>query len=353
MEKLNLEQLKAEFSRYSLSGTQSGNEYIWGNTRGWNIKGFNNVCVMAAQHGNEVIGVDVLKDILPLIGKINGSLIGIMGNPQAYEAGVRYIDEDMNRVWAKVKQALETWKTSALTSYESKHAHKVLAPHLSMADYLFDIHATINPSDPMILAPTDFIHGDNVDLLADFGINNLLCGTGLLPADKQPVYADSFVNDVGKGFGVTVEGGWLGDPQLAPKLSSGLCSILHKLGKLKKRDIPNETEVDRVTHFNVHNAHTNVPYSPGFTFERVYKNGEEIAAGTLLAHTNSGPVIVDRDSVVFFQKSQSSLDSGKVALGDEVCILTDPPYLLDRGQFWLGISPALNYLGGIKKYFHL
>lgn len=342
MNTIDLDELQSQFSHLLLPPTnpaqKSEDTYVWGKKNAIHESALKTVSIMAAQHGNEVVGVHVLNALLPHIPKIKGGVLGMIGNVEAYKKGTRYDEEDMNRVWEKVMHAIKTGDMSVLKSYEALRAYDHLAPHLLHTDYFYDIHATINESAPMLLTPTDAIDGANLDLLAEFGIHNLIYGKKLLAKDNKPVYADSFVNQYGRGFGVTVEAGWLGDTKLAPKIVAAICSILKKLNKLNEADVPITMKDVRTWYFDAYKAHTNVPYTPGLTFDRVFENGEEISAGTVLAYTNSGPITAQTDSHIFFQKSQKSLDAGKVAVGDEVCILTAPPQSIYKDAFEKGLN---------------
>ena len=58
---------------------------------------------LAGMHGNEPSGVDALENVFGILSAsqvpFNGRFIGIRSNIDALGSNVRYIDEDMNRIW--------------------------------------------------------------------------------------------------------------------------------------------------------------------------------------------------------------------------------------------------------------
>jgi succinylglutamate desuccinylase len=67
--------------------------------------------VTAGVHGNEPAGVEALRRVFDALERlqprIEGRVVGLMGNQAALERGVRFIDVDLNRLWsAKSVRAL-------------------------------------------------------------------------------------------------------------------------------------------------------------------------------------------------------------------------------------------------------
>lgn len=136
----------------TLTGTQPGPKTI----------------IQGCTHGNERGGKDILEKLVAEISpdNLSGQLGLILGNPQAYEKNVRFIDEDLNRLLEpeKLKSILNLPPKTGGTqgagkeilnqvqddiSYEQKRLLEII-PHYQNIDYLLDIHATINPSVPFV-----------------------------------------------------------------------------------------------------------------------------------------------------------------------------------------------------------
>ena len=101
VQKDNLIQYESNTSIQNIKPELSDNyERIIGNYHSNNEK---TVVFTAAIHGNEQSGVIALKrffkDIKQLDLKIDGTVIGIIGNINALSKNVRFIDEDLNRIW--------------------------------------------------------------------------------------------------------------------------------------------------------------------------------------------------------------------------------------------------------------
>lgn len=120
--------------------------------------------IVALMHGNEISGALVLDHILrsdlrPMIGKL--SLV--FANVAAFEQfaqenpnASRYIDEDMNRLWA-------TKADNGRSNIERARV-RTLRPLFENVDLLLDLHSMQSDSPPLLLAgPSDkgrdFAHG--------------------------------------------------------------------------------------------------------------------------------------------------------------------------------------------------
>lgn len=111
--------------------------------------------VTAGVHGNEPSGVIALQGIFRELKqsgpKINGTLVGISGNRKALKKGVRFIDEDLNRIWTQEKLEKEIPESSeqiemghiigALNRYPKRDYGK---------RYFLDCHTTSSESLPYI-----------------------------------------------------------------------------------------------------------------------------------------------------------------------------------------------------------
>lgn len=61
------------------------------------------IIAIAALHGNEPAGVNALERFFSFIEenkvRMNGRLVGLMGHTAAFQQGVRFVDQDLNRIW--------------------------------------------------------------------------------------------------------------------------------------------------------------------------------------------------------------------------------------------------------------
>jgi succinylglutamate desuccinylase len=105
---------------------------------------FNRVAIVGGTHGNEIIGVHLIKKFNQhpdLIQRSSFAAQVLLGNPKAIAANVRYIDRDLNRSFER-----ERLEDENLTSYEdlqAKHIDRLIGPYNDAAvDVIVDLHST-------------------------------------------------------------------------------------------------------------------------------------------------------------------------------------------------------------------
>lgn len=168
----------------------------------------------AGIHGNETAPLEILNDIISDIhtGKqpsVHHSLF-IFGNPKAMNLGKRFVDENLNRLFAR---SLE----DKPDNYDVRRA-KVIIKHLETfysddsKKTHYDLHTAIRSSQlekfaMYPFAPDEEIHMDQLYFLADSGIQAVIFGhspaTTFSYHSKSLFKAKSFTLELGrvKGFG--------------------------------------------------------------------------------------------------------------------------------------------------------
>jgi aspartoacylase len=108
------------------------------------MKRISRVAIVGGIHGNELTGVYLVKKFerLPqLIQRESFETFTLLGNPQAFKAGRRYIDQDLNRCFHS-----QDLHDPTLSSYEERRAktiHQQLKPPgKSPVDLTIDLHST-------------------------------------------------------------------------------------------------------------------------------------------------------------------------------------------------------------------
>lgn len=114
------------------------------------------VTILGGIHGNELVGVEIIRWLQDLLGSVpfstfdsmSGELILGLGNPQAIEAGTRACSkvDDLNRCFIVNEGCI---KQKKILSYEEQRSLDI-RPLLKETDILLDIHATNKPSLPFI-----------------------------------------------------------------------------------------------------------------------------------------------------------------------------------------------------------
>ena len=119
------------------------------------------VIAFAAVHGNEHAGVLALQEVFRLLSAayednpgfvFNGTLIGFLGNLQAYRAGLRFLEKDLNREWTpdNIRRILHI------------PADELRAEDLEMAELYDAVHSVIAEIKPETLVMLD-LHTTSAD----------------------------------------------------------------------------------------------------------------------------------------------------------------------------------------------
>jgi succinylglutamate desuccinylase len=206
------------------------------------------IVVLAGMHGNEPAGVeaaenifDMLKDVHP---PINGRLTAIQANIPALEENVRYIDEDMNRLWFpsiidRIRKTPEH-KIDSSERLEIKRLLPILRDIKNKSEqpiFLVDLHTfsadgymfTITSTDPRQRKLLSNLHIPMV-----FGIGKSLRGTALRYYQKQ-----GFIS-----FGL--EGGQHQDELTEYNITSALILLLKTLGCIEQQYVLRSKNTNRI-----------------------------------------------------------------------------------------------------------
>jgi len=278
------------------------------------------VVVLAGMHGNEPAGVSAATNILNKLKgvgpSINGQLLLIRANIRALEQGVRYIDEDMNRLWfpsiienlreapeEKIESSERIEIKQLLTIFDRLKAQTdqpvILADlHTFSADgYMFTISST-DPRQRQLLA--------NLQVPMVFGIGESLRGTALRYYQKQ-----GFIS-----FGL--EGGQHQHELTEGNITSALMLLLQAVGciqqqyvseirdyrqylKSQTKHLPVETEL---VYQHIIEPGDNFKMRPG------YQNFQPVKKGEWLANDKDGKIVARCDGYILMPLYQSQGNDG-------------------------------------------
>ena len=103
--------------------------------------------IIGALHGNERAGLEVVHAMYENRKHIDGTITAVLGNPKAYNSGVRYIDENLNRIF---KDPIEGSSYEAQRAREIEHLFKTIATQ-SEKVAVIDIHTTSQGEDQVYM----------------------------------------------------------------------------------------------------------------------------------------------------------------------------------------------------------
>jgi succinylglutamate desuccinylase len=255
------------------------------------------IVIMAGVHGNERVGVHVIQKLNTLLRQeeIIGEVYLILGNPDAYKNNVRFVDEDMNRLFGK--ETLEEIKKLSFKqlNVEQKRVLELL-PILQKADFLLDIHSTINPSVPFVFTENTERH---LRMAQCFDVEYIVCNSQNGPKDMNSC-TDNFVDRNG-GIGLTYESGWHKDEQCFENvlLKAKLFLAYTKATFLSLKPSPRKLQSKSLLLYK-----SIIPKSDKFYFLKKFKNFETVSAGTIIATDDKKEIYVEQNSYFLFVKNK-------------------------------------------------
>lgn len=278
------------------------------------------VAILAGMHGNEPAGVEAAKNILRMLRNaprpISGRLTAIQANIRALEEKVRFIDEDMNRLWfpsiiEKIRETPES-RIDSSERIEIKRILPILGEIEDRSDQpvvLVDLHTfsadgymfAITSGDPRLRKLLSNLHVPMV-----FGIEESLRGTALRYYQK-------------KGFlSFGLEGGQHFDELTEYNITSALIILLKTLGCIEEQYVPeiNEYEQDLKSQTSHLPIETELVYQhiiePGdeFRMRPGYQNFQPIKKGEWLATDKNGKIMAVCDGYILMPLYQSQGDDG-------------------------------------------
>lgn len=278
------------------------------------------VVVLTGLHGNESAGVrataqifDMLQGIRP---QIRGRLLAIKANIPALEQNVRYLDEDMNRLWfPSILDDIRNTPVDQIKSSERREIKHFL-PILDeikndsrRSAVLADIHTfsaegkmfTITSSEPKQRKLISNLHVPMV-----FGIEKTLRGTALAHYQEQ-----GFIS-----FGL--EGGQHVNNLTEYNITASLILLLQAVGCIEKQYVSEIKEYEQ--HLRTHTQH--MPVETELVYQHIieagdefemrpgYKNFQPVKKGEWLADDQNGKIAALCDGYILMPLYQSQGNDG-------------------------------------------
>lgn len=277
------------------------------------------VIAVGGIHGNEPAGVNAIQEIFQMLHvetainpefQFQGKLVGLIGNKSAFDAGLRYIDHDLNRAWHphqialwrhRPAEALTVEQTELLSLIEAIR-HEILAfkpdtliivdLHTTSAqDGVFSIPLEYDPESLLLAsslrAPVvlGLLEGINGGTLLHYAAGNHF-KTGLYPTRTECV---------------AFEAGQHHDPKSVSRAITAVINLLKTVGCFDDAEVNHRHEevlhdysrqLPQITRIRyVHHIQPDMAFKmrPG------YANFQPISAGEHLADDINGRVLAPSD----------------------------------------------------------
>lgn len=283
--------------------------------------------VTAAVHGNEPAGVLALQSVFSMLEQqepaFKGTLVGVVGNLQAYQQKMRFIDRDLNRAWIpeQIQRILHANPEHlAAEDREIKSLiqlfHELLETYRPEAMVLLDLHTTsadggifcIPSDDKAALRLAKALHAP-VILQFFEGIEGPLLRYAVDGHFNYTAYAP-------KTIGVAFEAGQHEDPDSVQRAIAVIIHCLRATGCIEDDALPNPQEKILDAYSQALPKVTRLRYAhrirPGdaFRMRPGYSNFQVIQDGEHLADDVCGPIRADQNGLILMPLYQAKGSEG-------------------------------------------
>ena len=283
------------------------------------------VCV-AGLHGNEPSGVEALRRVLRRLDEnrpaFRGELVGLAGNVPALERGLRYLDEDLNRIWTLDRVAAlegiprDGREAACPLTAEAREQGRLMAALETVFRraggrevYFMDLHTTSSESVPFAtfsdsLRNRSFARSFPVPLV--LGVEEELEGTLL-----------DWIDHLGH-VAVGLEGGAHRTPESVVHLERAIWLALVSVGAVELADVPEPDGLRRRLRraaeavpslFEVVYRH-GLREGDGFRMEPGFRNFERVEEGQLVARDRRGEIRAPESGRLFLPLYQDKGGEG-------------------------------------------
>src|SRR3989338_6695361 len=261
------------------------------------------VLVVGGTHGDEPMGVQVIHALKEELKNqaVVGEIIVMIGNPEAVEKKVRFVDSDLNRFFGN-EAALKNKPLQARLKEEVR-AREIM-PLLKKVDYLLDIHSTLKPSIPFLYMENTKKHRKAVE---EWSVPYIISPDYNFTNQAFRSCMDNIVDAHG-GVGITYETGWNQDNSHFESVLSNVKAFLKQtraaFHDFKSNELPSAPQ-------SLFIYKELIAQTKKFVFEKDFNNFAFVSKGEVIARDGTQCVSVDQDSYFIFPKM--NIKQGKTA----------------------------------------
>lgn len=269
--------------------------------------------ITAGVHGNEPAGIYALESVFENLYKdtppVQGKIIGLSGNRQGLKKGVRFIDEDLNRIWTPAN--LTSQKVDSSEKREMFQILHVLHQNLTAQYplcYFIDCHTTSSESEPYLSVQNrneNFSWARQFPLHIVRGFSDLIQGG--LDAYESQMGMTGFVCEAGQHQSEAsvenLEGMiWLALQQVCDLHFEDLKHFPEAVHKIEEKK-----ETRKI--FEIQYCH-HITQADHFKMEPGYRNFQKIEKNEHLASQNGKPLYSRWDGYLFMPLYQQQGNEG-------------------------------------------
>lgn len=292
--------------------------FIVGGVHSRRSSGGPTVVLMTALHGNEPAGVAAAKRVIAELERagrdFSGRLVALLGNPEAYDAALRYQDLDLNRLWTKDMPGDPPIGKEAEIITHLKNVFLCLVKNARQAGpvYVLDLHTSSGESPP-------FMGVANISCCIDFAQHfPLPCFRGLEERGLEGLfYVYSSQANIPT---VMVEGGQHSAPSSIDNLEASIWMALFAAGCLNAndsltaratlaRELLQRLSATLPEWFEIFHIHRRKP-SDEFRMLPGFRSFQPVSKGECLAWDQSGEIRSPADGMILLPLYQEQGTDG-------------------------------------------
>jgi len=278
------------------------------------------ICI-GGLHGNEPAGIIALERVFDRLTKLSpafrGELIGVSGNLKALANGVRYMEEDLNRMWKPhiIDELLTGGNQNQDYSTEEAERRELIevfaqsCQKKNSAVYFLDLHTTSAKGRPFITVADTLRNRaftENFPVPRILGIEEQLDSTLL-----------NYINEWGF-VAVGFEAGQHDEKSSVENCIAALWIMLLAAGCIDPQEIPDyqssylelkKASMNNVGIYEVCYRH-DIENDAGFLMEPGYLNFQDIRKGEVLARNSGGEITSPENGKIFMPLYQKQGNDG-------------------------------------------
>ncbi|MDX1670752.1 MAG: succinylglutamate desuccinylase/aspartoacylase family protein [Balneolaceae bacterium] len=277
------------------------------------------IIAFSGVHGNEKSGVIALEKVFEMVDPSNfrGTFIGIKANLPALERNVRYVDEDLNRIWfPSIVDKIKRCPIDELESVERMELKKTLQileqeipTETDQTIVIIDLHSFSAEGCMFAITPdkedhTRLLRGLNIPMI--FGIEEALRGTALRYFEDQGYIS------------FALEGGNHENEVTIYNNTAALLMLLQFAGNITEENVAG---LEKYSHYlDQHTQH--VPDEAEFVYQHIietgdefemregFKNFQQVKEGEWLANDKNGKIRAQCDGFIIMPLYQKQGNDG-------------------------------------------
>jgi len=250
--------------------------------------------ILVGVHGNEVCGIKALEKLLPSFQIERGRVLIGYGNPRAIKKGIRYVEENLNRMFRPNNKLSIKEKQS----YEYSRA-QILKKYLNQSSALLDIHSSNTPqSRPFIICEK---LGRKITKYLSIGL--VVYGFDHV----EPGGTDYYMNQNNK-IGICVECGYTKGKKAIDIATKSILAFL-----ASRKHINKTLRIYKQTFIQMYKLYKT---EKDFTLSKQFEDFENISRGQIIGRDGKKEISVKQYSVILFARNSNKSDQEAFLLGE-------------------------------------